>query len=65
MKIIKGFEKAKIILNRQTPKELEYRQETAVRQIINEVREHGDKALFELTEKFPLYRSYLDELKNS
>jgi histidinol dehydrogenase len=52
MKIIKGFEKAKIILNRQTPKELEYRQETAVRQIINEVREHGDKALFELTEKF-------------
>ena len=52
MKIIEGFEKAKKLLDRQAPKDLEYKQEAAVRQIINEVRQHGDKALFELTEKF-------------
>jgi histidinol dehydrogenase len=52
MKIIEGFDKAKKLLDRQVPKDLEYKQEAAVRQIINDVRQHGDKALFELTEKF-------------
>ena len=52
MKIIEGFEKAKKLLDRQAPKDLEYKQEAAVRQIINDVRQRGDKALFELTEKF-------------
>jgi histidinol dehydrogenase len=52
MKIIEGFDKAKKLLDRQAPKDLEYKQEAAVRQIINDVRQHGDKALFELTEKF-------------
>ena len=52
MKIIEGFNKAKKLLDRQTPKALEYKQEAAVRQIINDVRQRGDKALFELTEKF-------------
>ena len=52
MKIIDGFNKAKKLLDRQAPKDLEYKQEPAVRQIINDVRQRGDKALFELTEKF-------------
>jgi histidinol dehydrogenase len=52
MKIIEGFEQAKMLLDRQAPKDLEYKQEPAVRQIINDVRQQGDKALFELTEKF-------------
>ena len=52
MKIIEGFDKASKLLDRQAPKDLEYKQEAAVRQIINDVRQHGDKALFELTEKF-------------
>jgi histidinol dehydrogenase len=52
MKIIEGYEKAAKLLDRQAPKDREYKQESAVRQIINEVRQHGDKALFELTEKF-------------
>ena len=52
MKIIQGFAEAKQLLNRQAPKDLEYTQEPAVRQIINDVRRLGDKALFELTEKF-------------
>jgi len=52
MKIIEGFDKARKLLDRQAPKDLEYKQEAAVRQIINDVRQHGDKALFELTEKF-------------
>ena len=52
MKIVEGFNQAKKILDRRTPKDLEYKQEAAVRQIINEVRQRGDKALFELTEKF-------------
>ena len=52
MKIIEGFDQAKKLLNRQAPKDLEYKQEAAVRQIINDVRQRGDKALFELTEKF-------------
>jgi histidinol dehydrogenase len=52
MRIIEGFDKARKLLDRQAPKDLEYKQEAAVRQIINDVRQHGDKALFELTEKF-------------
>ncbi len=52
MKIVEGFNEAKKLLDRQAPKDLEYKQETAVRQIINDVRQRGDKALFELTEKF-------------
>ena len=52
MKIIEGFDQAKKLLDRQAPKDLEYKQEAAVRQIINDVRQRGDKALFELTEKF-------------
>ena len=52
MKIIEGFDKAKQLLDRQSPKDLEYKQEAAVRQIINDVRQRGDKALFELTEKY-------------
>jgi histidinol dehydrogenase len=52
LKIIEGFDKAKKLLDRRAPKDLEYKQEAAVRQIINDVRQHGDKALFELTEKF-------------
>lgn len=52
MKIIEGFEKAKTLLDRQAPKDLEYKQEAAVKLIINDVRQRGDTALFELTEKF-------------
>jgi histidinol dehydrogenase len=52
LKVIEGFEKAKELLDRQTPKSLEYKQETAIRQIIDDVRLRGDIALFELTEKF-------------
>jgi histidinol dehydrogenase len=52
LKIIEGFDKAKKLLDRRAPKDLEYKQEAAVRQIINDVRQHGDNALFELTEKF-------------
>jgi len=52
LKIIEGYSKAKIILDRQSPKSSEYKQEAAVRQIIDDVRKRGDKALFELTEKF-------------
>jgi len=52
MNIIQGFDKAKKLLDRQAPKDLEYKQEASVRQIINDVRQHGDKAIFELTEKF-------------
>ncbi|MGP8081163.1 MAG: histidinol dehydrogenase [Dehalococcoidales bacterium] len=52
MKIIEGFDQARKLLDRQAPKDLEYQQEAAVRRIINDVRQRGDKALFELTEKF-------------
>ena len=52
MKTMEGFDKARKLLDRQSPKDLEYKQEGAVRQIINDVRLRGDKALFELTEKF-------------
>jgi histidinol dehydrogenase len=54
MKIIEGFRKAKLLLSRQTPQgELgSNEQEQTVRQIISEVRERGDAALFYYTEKF-------------
>ena len=52
VKIIEGFEKAKKLLDRQAPKDFEFKQEPTVKQIINDVRQRGDAALFELTEKF-------------
>ncbi|MCK4273743.1 MAG: histidinol dehydrogenase, partial [Dehalococcoidales bacterium] len=54
MKIIEGFESAKLILSRQTPKESPGSddRERVVRQIVNDVRDRGDAALFEYTEKF-------------
>lgn len=52
MKIIDGFEKAKKLLDRRAPKEFEFKQEPAVKQLISDVRQRGDAALFELTEKF-------------
>ncbi|MDD5288603.1 MAG: histidinol dehydrogenase [Dehalococcoidales bacterium] len=52
MKIIEGFSKAKKLLDRQAPATLEFKQEPAVKNIIDDVRRRGDKALFELTEKF-------------
>lgn len=52
MRIITGFEKAKIALDRRAPEALEFKQETAVREIINTVRQKGDSALFEYTAKF-------------
>ncbi len=53
MEIIEGFQSAKAILARQAPSELyESDSEQVVRQIINNVRDRGDKALFEYTLKF-------------
>jgi histidinol dehydrogenase len=52
MKTISGFEKAKIVLSRQTRRDTSYKQEPTVRRIINDVRRRGDAALFEYTEKF-------------
>ncbi len=54
MKIIEGFESAKPVLSRQTPKESPDSddRERVVRQIVNDVRDRGDAALFEYTEKF-------------
>jgi histidinol dehydrogenase len=52
MKTVIGFEKAKKLLSRQRHRDLQYKQEPAVRRIIDEVRQRGDAALFELTEKF-------------
>ncbi len=55
MKIIEGFQQAKLALSRQTPAEevpdIEQR-EQVVRQIINEVRRKGDAALFDYTLQF-------------
>lgn len=51
MKVVEGFEKAKEILDRRTPKSMEYKQEAAVREIVEDVRKRGDAALLELTEK--------------
>lgn len=52
MKIIEGFNKAKKLLDRQAPKDLEYKQEAGVKKTIADVRQRGDAALFELTERF-------------
>jgi histidinol dehydrogenase len=54
MKIIEGFEQAKAALTRQTPTAFTEsdKQEASVRQIVNDVRDRGDTALFEYTEKF-------------
>ena len=55
MKIIKGFQSAKLVLSRRDPAqemfEVDDREQT-VRQIIDEVRRRGDAALIEYTEKF-------------
>ncbi len=53
MKIVEGFQQAKDVLSRQTPGEavgVDDR-EQIVRQIINEVRDRGDTALFDYTSK--------------
>ncbi|MDD5190324.1 MAG: histidinol dehydrogenase, partial [Dehalococcoidales bacterium] len=52
MKIVEGFEEAKKLLDRRAPKDLAWKQEAAVREIINNVRQRGDAALFEYSEKF-------------
>jgi histidinol dehydrogenase len=54
LKIIVGFKRAKPVLSRQALREAfgSDDQEQAVRQIISEVRERGDAALFDYTEKF-------------
>jgi histidinol dehydrogenase len=55
LKIIEGFQQAKLVLSRQGPaqKALEVdEREQVVRQIIEEVRRRGDAALFDYTEKF-------------
>jgi histidinol dehydrogenase len=54
VRIIEGFEPAKSILSRQAPKELfgGDDREQAVRQIIDDVRDRGDAALFDYTERF-------------
>jgi histidinol dehydrogenase len=53
LKIIKGFEIGKSILSRKGDLiEGQEVQETSVRQILSDVRNRGDVALFELTEKF-------------
>ncbi len=52
MKIVEGLSVAKKTLSRKTRQNIEFEQEAAVRAIINDVKRRGDKALFELTEKF-------------
>lgn len=52
MKIVSGFASAKRLLDRSAPKNLEYPQEDAVREIIHQVREKSDAALLAYTEKF-------------
>ena len=54
LKIIEGFRSARLVLSRQVPGEavgIDDR-EQAVREIINEVRDRGDAALFDYTLKF-------------
>jgi len=55
MRIIEGFQPAKLVLSRRAPTEevadIEQR-EQAVRQIISEVRRRGDAAVFDYTLKF-------------
>jgi len=54
MRIIEGFDNTKAILNRQAKRGVwgDEDREKTVRQIINDVRERGDAALFDYTEKF-------------
>ena len=54
MKIIEGFQAAKLRLSRQTVQGAlgDDEREKAVRQIVDDVRERGDAALFDYTEKF-------------
>jgi histidinol dehydrogenase len=54
MKIVEGYESAKDILSRQTSKAGtdSADKESVVRRIINDVRDRGDAALFDYTEKF-------------
>ncbi len=65
MKIIEGFDKAQKLLDRQAPKSLDYKQEAAVKKIIDDVRQRGDTALFELTEKFDGAKLSALEVKSS
>lgn len=52
MKIIKGFQSAKLLLSRQAPKGVLDGREKVVRQIIEAVRRRGDAALFYYTKGF-------------
>jgi len=54
VRIIEGYQSARKALSRQAPDELldTGERQQAVRQIINDVREKGDAALFEFTSKF-------------
>jgi histidinol dehydrogenase len=65
MKIIEGFDNVKKLLDRRAPKNLKYKQEAAVKKIIDDVRKRGDAALFELTEKFDGTRLSSLEVKKS
>ena len=53
MKIIEGFEQAKLLLSRQAVEMVaEDEREKTVRQIVADVRRRGDAALFDYTQKF-------------
>ncbi len=55
MRIIEGFESAKLMLSRQALTKDVFGggdRQQAVRQIVNDVRDRGDAALFDYTEKF-------------
>jgi len=53
LKVVKGFELGKSILTRRGElTEGQEEQEAVVKNILNEVRQHGDTALYNFTEKF-------------
>jgi len=54
MKIIEGFDNARAILSRQAKRDIfgDDEREKTVRQIVNDVRERGDAALYDYTRKF-------------
>ena len=52
MKIVEGFNNAKKLLDRRALKLMEFPQEAAVRQIVNDVSKRGDAALIEYEAKF-------------
>jgi histidinol dehydrogenase len=53
MKIVEGYKAAKSLLSRAIPKEADISErERTVRQIVEDVRERGDAAVIEYTEKF-------------